>query len=77
MNISGHLTVSVTKSLFLTELCSSLMLEEGRDHRDYVGAGVVGAGVGDCLHDACWCLHLGCQPQQSNVTPTLGTQSTA
>ena len=74
MNISGHLTVSVTKSLFLTELCSSLMLEEGRDHRDYVGAG---AGVGDCLHDACWCLHLGCQPQQSNVTPTLGTQSTA
>ena len=40
MNISGHLTVSVTKSLFLTELCSSLMLEEGRDHRDYVGVGV-------------------------------------
>ena len=70
MNISGHLTVSVTKSLFLTVLCSSLMLEEGRDHRDYVGAG---EGVGDCLHDACWCLHLGCQPQQSNVTPTLAS----
>ena len=39
MNISGHLTVSVTKSLFLTVLCSSLRLELGRDHRGYVGAG--------------------------------------